>query len=210
MPDLIISDIAMPEMDGLEFTRLMKNDERTQHIPVILLTARDTAEHHAEGIDKGADDYITKPFHSRLLLLKIRNLLQVREKLREKYQKLVTLEPRHEELENPDDKFLHRLMRILDDNINDADFNVSKLVTEIGMSRPVLFRKVKELTGLSVIDLIRSTRLKKAEMLLRQKKMSISEVAFTVGFNDPKYFSKSFHAQFGTTPSKYMESIQDG
>lgn len=208
-PDLIISDIAMPAMDGLEFTRLIKNDERTQHIPVILLTARDTTEHHVEGINNGADDYITKPFHSRLLLLKIRNLLLVREKLKEKYQKLVTLEPRHEELEDPDNKFLQRLTRILDDNINDADFNVSKLVTEIGMSRPVLFRKVKELTGMSVIDLIRSTRLKKAEMLLRQKKMSISEVAFTVGFNDPKYFSKSFHAQFGTTPSKYMESIQD-
>lgn len=209
LPDLIISDIAMPEMDGLEFTRLIKNDERTQHIPVILLTARDTTEHHVEGMDKGADDYITKPFHSRLLLLKIRNLLTVREKLKEKYQKLVTLEPRHEEVEDPDNKFLQQLTRILDDNINDADFNVAKLVTEIGMSRPVLFRKVKILTGMSVIDLIRSTRLKKAEMLLRQKKMSISEVAFTVGFNDPKYFSKSFHAQFGTTPSKYMESIQE-
>ena len=130
-------------------------------------------------------------------------------KLKEKYQKLVTLEPRHEEVEDPDNKFLQQLTRILDDNINDADFNVAKLVSEIGMSRPVLFRKVKILTGMSVIDLIRSTRLKKAEMLLRQKKMSISEVAFTVGFNDPKYFSKSFHAQFGTTPSKYMESIQE-
>jgi ligand-binding sensor domain-containing protein/signal transduction histidine kinase/DNA-binding NarL/FixJ family response regulator len=209
IPDLIISDIAMPEMDGLEFTQQVKHDERTQHIPVILLTARDTTEHHLEGIDKGADDYITKPFHSRLLLSKIRNLLTVRDKLKEKYQKIVTLEPRHEEVEDPDNKFLQRLMRILDDNINDADFNVAKLVTEIGMSRPVLFRKVKILTGMSVIDLIRSTRLKKAEMLLRQKKMSISEVAFTVGFNDPKYFSKSFHAQFGTTPSKYMESIRD-
>jgi ligand-binding sensor domain-containing protein/signal transduction histidine kinase/DNA-binding NarL/FixJ family response regulator len=209
IPDLIISDIAMPEMDGLEFTRQIKQDERTQHIPVILLTARDTTEHHVEGIDKGADDYITKPFHSRLLLLKIRNLLAMREKLKEKYQKIVTLEPRHEEVEDPDKKFLQRLMCVLDDNINDADFNVAKLVTEIGMSRPVLFRKVKVLTGMSVIDLIRSTRLKKAEMLLRQKKMSVSEVAFTVGFNDPKYFSKSFHAQFGTTPSKYMESIQE-
>jgi ligand-binding sensor domain-containing protein/signal transduction histidine kinase/DNA-binding NarL/FixJ family response regulator len=209
IPDLIISDIAMPEMDGLEFTRHIKDDERTQHIPVILLTARDTTEHHVEGIDEGADDYITKPFHSRLLLLKIRNLLAVRETLKEKYKKIVTIEPRHEEVEDPDNKFLQRLMRILDDNINDADFNVSRLVTEIGMSRPVLFRKVKVLTGMSVIDLIRSTRLKKAEMLLRQKKMSISEVAFTVGFNDPKYFSKSFHAQFGTTPSKYMESLQD-
>ncbi|HEY9048251.1 MAG TPA: two-component regulator propeller domain-containing protein [Ohtaekwangia sp.] len=208
LPDVIISDIAMPAMDGLEFTRHIKNDERTRHIPVILLTARSAAEHQIEGIDCGADEYITKPFHSRILLLKIRNLLAMREQLKEKYQKIVTLQPPHEEVEDPDNKFLQRLMGILDVNLNDADFNVTKLVSEIGMSRPVLFRKVKMLTGLSVIDLIRSTRLKKAEMLLRQKKMTISEVAFTVGFNDPKYFSKSFHAQFGTTPSRYMESLE--
>jgi ligand-binding sensor domain-containing protein/signal transduction histidine kinase/DNA-binding response OmpR family regulator len=208
LPDIVISDIAMPLMDGLDFTRQLKSDERTHHIPVILVTARGAAEHHIEGIDTGADDYITKPFHSQMLLLKIRNLLAMRERLKGKYQKLVTLEPRHEEVEDPDHKFLQRLMNLLDANMNDPEFNVAKLVTEIGMSRPVLFRKVKMLTGLSVIDLIRSTRLKKAEMLLRQKKMTISEVAFTVGFNDPKYFSKSFHAQFGTTPSKYMESIE--
>lgn len=207
LPDLVISDIAMPNMDGLELTRLLKKDERTNHIPVILLTARGATEHHAEGIATGADDYVTKPFHSALLQLKINNLLAIREKLKAKYHKIVTLEPRHEEVEDPDNKFLQRLMSILETNLNDPVFNVAKLVTEIGMSRPVLFRKVKMLTGLSVIDLIRSTRLKKAEMLLKQKKMTISEVAFTVGFNDPKYFSKSFRSQFGKTPSEYVESL---
>jgi CheY-like chemotaxis protein/AraC-like DNA-binding protein len=209
LPDLVLSDIAMPGMDGLEFTRLIKSDERTNHIPVILLTARGATEHHTEGINTGADDYITKPFHNQILQLKIRNLLAIRETLKEKYHRIVTLEPHHEEIEDPNNKFLRRLMNILEDNINDPDFNVAKLVTEIGMSRPVLFRKIKMMTGLSVIDLIRSTRLKKAEMLLKQKRMSISEVAYTVGFNDPKYFSKSFRSQFGKNPSEYIESLDN-
>lgn len=208
LPDLIVSDIAMSEMDGLELTRLVKNDERTNHIPVILLTARSTTEHHVEGIGIGADDYITKPFHAQILLLKIRNLIASREKLKEKYHRVVTLEPVHEEVEDPENKFLTKLKNILEANLTDPDFNVTKLVTEIGMSRPVLFRKIKMLTGLSVIDLIRSTRLKKAEMLLKQKRMTISEVAFTVGFNDPKYFSKSFRSQFGKTPTEYIESLK--
>ena len=207
LPDLILSDIAMPAMDGLELTHLIKNDERTSHIPVILLTARSAMEHHIHGISSGADDYITKPFHAQILLLKIRNLIASREKLKEKYQRVITLEPGHEEIESPEHKFLDKLKNILEANLTDPDFNVAKLVDEIGMSRPVLFRKIKMLTGLSVIDLIRSTRLKKAEMLLKQKKMTISEVAYTVGFNDPKYFSKSFRAQFGKTPSEYMESL---
>ncbi|HEX5169736.1 MAG TPA: two-component regulator propeller domain-containing protein [Cyclobacteriaceae bacterium] len=207
LPDVIISDIAMPQMDGIQLTRLVKTDLRTDHIPVILLTARGAFEHHVEGMETGADDYITKPFHARILQLKVKNLLETREKLKAKYHRVVTLEPTHEELEDPENKFLMKLKHILEANLNDPDFNVSKLVSEIGMSRPVLFRKIKMLTGHSVIDLIRSTRLKKAEMLLKQKKLSISEIAFTVGFNDPKYFSKSFRAQFGKTPTEYMESL---
>lgn len=209
LPDLIISDIAMPEMDGLEFTRRIKRDERTNHIPVFLLTARGASEHHIEGMETEADDYIVKPFHARILELKVRNMLSSRDRLKEKYHRVVTLEPQHEELEDPANKFLKRLLTVLENNINDPDFNVAKLATEIGMSRPVLFRKVKVLTGLSVIDLIRSTRLKKAEMLLKQRKMTISEVAFTVGFNDPKYFSKSFRQQYGKTPSEYIDSLKD-
>ena len=207
LPDIIISDIAMPDMDGIELTRLVKNDLRTDHIPVILLTARGALEHHVEGIETGADDFITKPFHAQILQLKIKHHLETREKLKAKYHRVVTLDPTHEELEDPENKFLVKLKGILEANLNDPDFNVSRLVSEIGMSRPVLFRKIKMITGHSVIDLIRTTRLKKAEMLLKQKKLSISEVAFTVGFNDPKYFSKSFRAQFGKTPTEYIESL---
>ncbi|MFZ6011937.1 MAG: hybrid sensor histidine kinase/response regulator transcription factor [Bacteroidota bacterium] len=207
LPDFVISDVMMPKMNGLELVQKLKTDERTSHIPVILLTARGTLNHQVEGLETGADDYLSKPFNVQLLLIKIKNQLLVRERLKEKYSRIVTLQPQHEEVQNPDDKFLQRLMRILEDNIIDSDFNVTKLVREIGMSRPVLFRKTKMLTGLSVIDLIRNVRLKKAEMLLKQKKLSISEVAFTVGFSDPKYFSKSFRNQFGKSPSQYLEEL---
>jgi AraC-like DNA-binding protein len=197
----------MPVMDGIELVRKLKDDQRTDHIPVILLTARGTLNHQVEGFEMGADDYITKPFHSSLLLAKIKTHLAVREKLKEKYSRIVTLEPKHEEVESPDDRFLRKLMAILEENIENHEFNVSRLAKEIGMSRPVLFRKTKMLTGLSVIDLIRDIRLKKAEMLLKQRKLSISEIAFTVGFSDPKYFSKSFRNQYGKPPSQYVEGL---
>ncbi|WP_114781889.1 hybrid sensor histidine kinase/response regulator transcription factor [Botryobacter ruber] len=211
LPNLIISDISMPRMDGLELTNKLKTDERTNHIPVILLTARGTIIHQVAGLERGADEYMCKPFNIQLLLLKVKNLLAVREKLKEKYGRIVTLQPQYQEIENPDDKFLQRLMQILEANISDPEFNVSELVNHIGMSRPVLFRKTKMLTGLSVIDLIRSVRLKKAEMLLRQNRMTISEVAYEVGYNDPKYFSKLFRNQYGKTPTEYVElSRTDG
>jgi YesN/AraC family two-component response regulator len=208
LPNLVISDVSMPRMDGFELTRMLKTDERTSHIPVILLTARGTVIHQVEGLEKGADEYMCKPFNIQLLLLKVKNLLVLRDKLKQKYGRIVTLQPQYQEIEDPDDKFLQRLMLILEKNISDPEFNVSELVNHIGMSRPVLFRKTKMLTGLSVIDLIRSVRLKKAEMLLKQNRMTISEVAYEVGYNDPKYFSKLFRTQFGKTPSEYLEKMK--
>lgn len=208
LPDLIISDIMMPVMNGIDLVCKLKRDDRTNHIPVILLTARATLNHQVEGLETGADDYLTKPFNMNLLMAKIKNHLAIREKLKEKYSRTVSLQPTNEVLQDPDERFLQRLMRIMEDNLENSDFNVSRLVKEIGMSRPVLFRKTKMLTGLSVIDLIRNVRLKKAEMLLRQRKLSISEVAFTVGFSDPKYFSKSFRSQYGKSPSQYVEELK--
>lgn len=208
LPDIVITDVMMPRMNGLELVQHLKTDLRTSHIPVILLTARGALNYQVEGLETGADDYLIKPVNVHLLLVKMRNHLQIREKLKEKYCRMVTLQPQHEEVQNPDDKFLQRLMSILEENITNADFNVSRLVREIGMSRPVLFRKTKMLTGLSVIDLIRDLRFKKAAMLLSQKKLSISEVAFTVGFSDPKYFSKSFRNHYGKSPSQYLGEIE--
>ncbi|QIP15522.1 response regulator [Spirosoma aureum] len=203
LPDLIITDVAMPVMDGFALTHRVKSDLRTNHIPVIMLTAKDTMDYQLTGLQTGADDYLTKPFHPLLLQARVRNLLLLRDQLKTKYHRIVTLQPQAQELDHPDAKFLNHLMTVLDTHLNEADFNVTSLVNEIGMSRPVLFRKVKMLTGLSVIDLLRTTRLKKAELLLRQKKASVSEVAFAVGFSDPKYFSRAFRAQFGVTPTEY-------
>ncbi|GAB4001951.1 two-component regulator propeller domain-containing protein [Spirosoma daeguense] len=208
LPDIIISDVAMPFMDGLTLTNRLKSDERTSHIPVILLTAKDTVEAQLAGWETRADDYVAKPFHPQLLQARVRNLLLLRQQLKTKYHRLVTLQPQAPELDHPDEKFLQQIMAILNANLADADFNVSGLVNEMGMSRPVLFRKVKMLTGLSIIDLLRSTRLKKAELLLKQKKLSVAEVAFAVGFNDPKYFSRAFRAQFGQTPTDYKEVVE--
>ncbi|GAB3959539.1 two-component regulator propeller domain-containing protein [Spirosoma harenae] len=203
LPDLIIADVAMPVMDGFSLTNRIKTDLRTSHIPVILLTAKNAVDHQLTGLQTGADDYISKPFHPILLQTRVRNLLQLREQLRAKYHQIVTLQPQAQELDHPDEKFLNHLMTVLDQHLNNAEFNVTRLVGEMGMSRPVLFRKVKMLTGLSVNDLLRTTRLKKAEMLLKQRKATVSEIAFAVGFSDPKYFSRAFRLQFGLTPTEY-------
>ncbi|WP_181308574.1 response regulator [Rufibacter sp. XAAS-G3-1] len=205
LPDLILSDVTMPEMDGIELTQKLKADERTSHLPIILLTARGTVNHQVEGLEKGADEYIAKPFNVQLLLLKIKNLLTLSEKLKDRYSRFVTLQPQFQKIENPDDRFLHNLMAILETNLSNPDFSVIELGNQIGMSRPVLFRKTKMLTGMSVLDLIRSVRLKKAVMLLRQNKMTVAEVAYEVGYNDPKYFSKLFRNQFGDSPSDYVK-----
>ena len=205
LPDLVVSDVMMPFMDGIELVSKLKRDPRTNHIPIILLTARGTVNHQVEGIGTGADDYLTKPFNTSLLMVKIKNHLATREKLKEKYSRMVRLQPKDIEIQDPDEQFLQKLMHILEDNMNDSEFNVSGLAKEIGMSRPVLFRKTKMLTGLSVIDLLRNVRLKRAEMLLKQRKLTISEIAFTVGFSDPKYFSKAFRNHYGKSPSQFIE-----
>ncbi len=203
LPDIVIADVAMPIMDGFALTHRLKSDPRTSHIPVIILTAKDTVDNQLTGLETGADDYLTKPFHPILLQARVNNLLTLRDQLKTKYNRLVTLQPQAQELDHPDAKFLNQLMVVLDRHLHEPEFNVTSLVGEIGMSRPVLFRKVKMLTGLSVIDLLRTTRLKKAELLLKQRKASVSEVAFAVGFSDPKYFSRAFRSQFGLTPTEY-------
>ncbi|MDP4209011.1 MAG: two-component regulator propeller domain-containing protein [Bacteroidota bacterium] len=204
VPDLIISDVVMPKLDGIALTNRLKGDVRTSHIPVILLTARNAMAHQLEGLETGADEYLTKPFNISVLALKVRNILKSYEILRAKYSRIVTLEPSNTEISGPEEKFLQRLMSIIEKHMADTEFNVSKLVDEIGMSRPVLFRKLKALTDMSMIDLIKTTRLKKAAALLKQKTMTISEVSYAVGFTDSKYFSKAFRQQYGKSPSEYI------
>jgi signal transduction histidine kinase/ligand-binding sensor domain-containing protein/DNA-binding response OmpR family regulator len=206
IPDIIISDVMMPEMNGLELTSKLKTDDRTSHIPVILLTARSAQVHQINGLETGADVYLTKPFSIHMLELHIHNLLTSRQILQQKYSQQVTLEPQHISITLPDQKFLIKIMSIIEDNIANEEFGVPYLSAEVGMSQPVLYKKVKALTDLSVNDFVKSIRLKKAAQLLEEKQFTVYEVAYAVGFADSKYFSKEFAKQFGVTPSAYKNS----
>lgn len=205
IPDLIISDVTMPVMDGNELCKKIKGEERTNHIPVLMLTAMASHLHQVEGLEAGADVYITKPFSLQVLELNIRNLLFSKEALRAKYNRQLLLTPTKVEGDSPEDKFLAKLMHLIEENMEDAEFNVSVLVAEIGMSQTVLYKKIKALTDLSITDFIKSIRLKRAAQLLQDGHLNISEVAYSVGFNDRKYFSKEFKKQFGKSPSDYMD-----
>jgi ligand-binding sensor domain-containing protein/signal transduction histidine kinase/DNA-binding response OmpR family regulator len=205
VPDIIVSDVTMPELDGLELCLRLKQEERTNHIPVIMLTAMASHLHQVSGLEAGADVYITKPFSIQVLELSIRNLLQGREDLKRKYMQQIMLHPRKLDLVSPDEKFLNKLMQLVEDKMEDPDFNVGSLVADIGMSQTVLYKKIKALTGLSITDFIKSQRLKQAAQLLADHKLNISEVAYSVGFNDRKYFSKEFRKQFGVAPSDYHQ-----
>jgi len=204
LPDLVITDIMMPEADGITLLKNIKQNMATDHIPVLLLTARSSMENVITGLQSGSDDYLTKPFHPDVLTLKIRNILAARERFRKKFIRDYVLAPQ-QAVEGPsaDQQFLHKVIRMIEDNLGETQFNVSMLSSELGMSRPVLYRKLKQLTDLSVIELINVMRLRKAAQLLAQGDMPISQVAYHVGFNDPKYFGKSFKNHFGKSPSEY-------
>ncbi|WEK20034.1 MAG: two-component regulator propeller domain-containing protein [Candidatus Pedobacter colombiensis] len=205
VPDVIVSDVTMPELNGLELCIRLKKEERTNHIPVIMLTAMASQLHQVNGLEAGANIYITKPFSIQVLELSVRNILQGREELKQKYMRQVMLTPRKLETESPEEKFLNRLMLLIEENMEDPDFNVGSLVDNIGMSQTVLYKKIKAITGLSITDFIKSQRLKRAAQLLSENKLNIAEVAYSVGFNDRKYFSKEFRKQFGVAPSDYHQ-----
>jgi signal transduction histidine kinase/DNA-binding response OmpR family regulator len=204
IPDIIISDVTMPIMDGFEFCAKIKQEERTNHIPVIMLTAMASHVHQVDGLEAGADLYITKPFSLQILELSIKNILSAKEALKTKFSRQVMLMPRSIEIQSPEENFLNKLMEIVEERLENPDFNVAVLVNEIGMSQTVLYKKIKALTDLSINDFIKSIRLKRAAQLLQERKMNVSEVAYSVGFNDRKYFSKEFKKQFGKAPSDYV------
>jgi signal transduction histidine kinase/ligand-binding sensor domain-containing protein/AraC-like DNA-binding protein len=204
IPDIIITDIMMAAMDGVELTQILKKDIRTSHIPVIILTARSSDEQKLEGLNAGADDYITKPFSFEILEARIQNLLHARERFREKYSRLIKLEPTEVEVENQDEKFLRKVMKIVDENLRDPDFSVEKLSSELGLSRVHLYRKLSALINERPVEFIRSTRLERGAQLLRKSGMNISEVCYEVGFQNPVYFSKCFKKKYGVLPSEYI------
>ncbi len=206
-PDVIISDIMMPEMDGLEMCTKIKTNLVTSHIPVILLTAKGTIENQIEGLETGAEIYLPKPFDLELLNAHISNLLDSRKKLYEHF--LVKDKIDTEEITNTsvDDKFLNSLLNIINSNIENPELNVNMLLKELSISRSLLHRKITTLTNMSTVEFITNIRLKKSAEMLHDSNNNISEVAYAVGFNDPKYFSRIFKKQFGKSPSDYQKSL---
>ena len=203
VPDLVICDVMMPVMDGLEFTQQLKTNTATSHIPVIMLTAKNLEEHRAEGYEQGADSYITKPFHSKVLLARVENLLHQRAHLRQLFAQGAAEGKETEEVSKQDDRdkaFVKQLHDIIKSNMGNSDFGVENIGAEIGLSRVQLYRKVKAITGSSVVDLLRKARLAKARRLLEANSMNISEVAYEVGFSSPSYFTKCFKDEYGMLP----------
>ena len=202
--DLIVSDIMMPNMDGMTFCNKLKSDVKTSHIPIILLTAKTDKKSKYEGIETGADDYIPKPFEMEYLVLRIKNLLDSREVLRAVFQKRGTvLEPSSVTVNSIDEKFLNDLMVSLEEGIPDSEFSVTSLESQLGMSHSNFYRKIKSLTGKSGKELLDEMRMKRAkQILVDNKHIRIDEVAYMVGFSNPKYFGKSFKETFGMSPTE--------
>jgi signal transduction histidine kinase/ligand-binding sensor domain-containing protein/DNA-binding NarL/FixJ family response regulator len=204
-PDLIISDIMMPEMDGLKLCKKLKSDEFTSHIPVFLLTAKSETEHQVSGLEMGADDYIVKPFSIEVLMLKIRNLLENRKQAAEKFSQDANYIPQNIKISEIDQGFLEKFVRLVEENIDNPELSGDWLAYELGMSKGNLYKKLKSLTGLTVNVYIRTIRLKIAARILKQGRYNISEVAYSVGFDNPKYFSTCFSDLFSMSPKEYMK-----
>lgn len=205
IPDIIVADIMMPVMNGKEFCRKIKKDERTSHIPVVLLTALHSNENQIAGIDAGADDYITKPFDISLLKARVDNMLYIRKALRERYSKEMVLKPKEIVLSSPDEKFLKRVINVIEKNIDNIELDVDSLSQQIGVSRTQLYRKIAALTDMSAKEFVRDIRLKRATQLIVQDKLTISEIALKTGFNDISYFRKCFKEKYGMSASEFLK-----
>jgi CheY-like chemotaxis protein len=202
IPDLIITDVMMPGKDGYEVCNQLKNDIRTSHIPIIMLTAKANEASKIKGYRQGADAYITKPFNAEELKIRLQNLIESRKKLQEKYRRIIMLgQLKNEDPTHPDEKFLNDLISILSKKFSEEDFGVQEFTREIGMSRVQLYRKLKAITGLSASDFIRSYRLNIAKEMIPKSGLNISEIAYEVGFKDPAYFTRAFKKEFGYAPS---------
>lgn len=206
-PDLVLSDVVMPGMDGFELCRRLKGDERTSHVPVILLTARGEARNRVEGLSSGADDYLAKPFDAEELRARIRNLIETRRRLRERYaRRLAQLEPSAMPVTSADERFLKRAREVVEEHLDDSDFDVEQFGRAVGMSRAHLLRKLKALTGMPPRDFVRSLRLRRAAELLRGGYGTVTEVAYAVGIQSPSAFAKRFREQYGVSPSEYASA----
>lgn len=202
-PDLIVSDVMMPNMDGFEFCSQIKSDDRTNHIPVILLTARVGSADQISGLEIGADAYIMKPFNVRVLEARIKNIISQRIKLRQLFSQRFVLEPSKIELESQDKIFISKAIDLIENNMDNSELDVVTFASELGMSRTQLYNKIKAITDMPVHNFITSIRLKRAAQLLLEENFTVYEISIMVGFNNPKYFSRLFKKQFGMLPTEY-------
>src|SRR4030066_994035 len=204
IPDLIVSDVMMPKMDGFKLCGKLKTDERTSHIPVILLTAKAASSDKIEGLEIGADDYIMKPFETDELRARIKNLIEQRKRIHEHFKKHGLFEIEEKNITPVDQKFLQKVFDLITRHVSNSSLNVESLTEDLALSRSVLHRKILSLVGETPGELIRRIRLKKAASLIEKNFGNLSEVALEVGFNNPAYFSEAFKKQFGMSPSQYQ------
>jgi DNA-binding response OmpR family regulator/nitrogen-specific signal transduction histidine kinase len=206
LPDLIISDIMMPKMDGYQMSKRLKKDFKTSHIPIIMLTAKAAREDKMDGLEIGADDYLIKPFDASELLIRVKNLIRNREQMREKFRVEMTLKPREVIVPSSEKLFIEKVTDIIEKNIDKEKFGVDELSNELGLSRSQLHRKLKAITDQSTTEFIRNYRLKRAADLILQDAGNMAEIAYQVGFSSQAYFTKSFTELFGCSPGEYKKS----
>ncbi|NJX14441.1 hybrid sensor histidine kinase/response regulator transcription factor [Tamlana crocina] len=207
-PDLIITDLMMNNMNGIEMCKILKNDIKTSHIPVIILTAKSGLENEKEGLETGADEFVLKPFNIEVLRLRVGNILKTKKQWAEKFKTKPTSSTWKELSNKLDKEFLKKCLKIVKKNIDNTDYSVEQFAMDIGMSRSALHLKIKSITGQSTSEFMRTIRIKRASNLIKSGKYSITEVVFMVGFSDPKYFRTCFKKQFGQTPTEYINSYK--
>ena len=206
IPDLVITDLMMPEMDGMEMCKKIRNDERTSHIPVIMLTAKADRDSKLEGLQTGADNYIIKPFDAEELQVRVKNLIEQRKRLWEKFKAEFITDVDEQAINSPDDQLLQKILNILNKHLSEPEFNIDQMSGELNMSRTQLFRKVYAITGHTPKDLLRTIRLKKAVSLFNSGENNIAQVMYQIGFNNHSYFAKCFRELYRVNPSEYLKS----
>ncbi len=206
LPDIIVSDIMMPQMDGNELCSILKEDERTSHIPIILLTALSSISSQLKGFEHGADDYITKPFNADLLLARVKNLIEVRKQLQQKFQRSVFVNPADFVTNVSDEKLLKKALELVESNLDNLDFAIPEFILGMNMSKTGIYKKIKVLTGQSVSEFIKSIRLRHAAQLLLRKEFTISEISYRVGFQNRTQFNRAFKEQFSMSPTEFIQS----
>jgi signal transduction histidine kinase/ligand-binding sensor domain-containing protein/DNA-binding response OmpR family regulator len=209
MPDLIICDVMMPNMDGFELCRMVKQDIRVSHIPIILLTAKAGEENKYKGLEAGAEDYIAKPFNMEMLTLKVSRIIERQKKTRDQFKRKVDITTADVEITSMDEKFVKKAVALVEANLSSSEFLVEDLCREMGMSRVYFYKKILSLTDKTPSEFIRFIRLKRAADLLEKSQLFVNEVAFQVGFNDPKYFRKYFKDEYGVSPNEYKKKFMD-